>query len=196
MTSPRWLTLGRVGLLLSLVAVWLLLWGEVSAGNVVSGILVAVTLLIVFPLNEVEHVDHRVHPWGIARLVAFFTYDLVISTLRVGWDVLVGPRRVRTAIVACPLRVDADGLVTFLANVIALAPGTLPIHVSSEPTVLYVHVLRLDSPDAVRARIARLEERAVAALGSPAMVEACRRPPPHPDDLRLEAPPTPTQEPA
>lgn len=196
MRSPRWLTLGRAGLLVSLVAIWTLLWGEVSVGNVISGTLVAVTLLIVFPLSAVEHVDHRVHLWSIVRLAAFFVYDLVVSTLRVGWDVLVGPRRVRTAIVACPLRVDADGLVTFLANILALSPGTLPIHVSKEPLVLYVHVLRLDSPDAVRARVARLEERAVAALGSPAMVEACRVAPPHPDDLRLETPPPQTQEPA
>lgn len=176
--GPAWLTLGRAGLGLGLVVVWVLLWGELSAANLASGVAVAVALLVVFPLEEVAHVDHRVHPLGIVRLIAYFVVELVISTTVVARDVLIGPSRVRTGIVACPLRVDADGLITLLANMIALSPGTLPIHVGRDPLVLYLHILRLDHPDAVRQRVSRLEALAVGALGSPAMIAACAVPPP------------------
>src|SRR5690606_11167482 len=71
MTAPRWFTLGRVGLVGALIVVWTLLWGEVSLPNVVSGFVVAVGLLVVFPLDEVEHVDHRIHPLGVIRLAAY-----------------------------------------------------------------------------------------------------------------------------
>ncbi len=176
--GPSWLTLGRAGLGVGLVVVWVLLWGEVSAGNVLSGIALAVALLVVFPLEDVAHVDHRVHPVGVARLVVYFVVELVVSTTLVARDVLIGPSRVRTGIVACPLRVDADGLITFLANLLALSPGTLPIHVGRDPLVLYLHILRLDDPDDVRRRVSKLEELAVGALGSPAMIAACTAPPP------------------
>lgn len=181
----RVLTSGRVvGLTAALVLVWVLLWGEVSAGNVASGVIIAVALLVVFPLEEVTHVDHRIHPLGILRLAGYFVVELVVSTAVVARDVLFGPGRVRTAIIACPLRVDADGLITFIANLLALSPGTLPIHVQKDPLVLYIHVLRLDHPDAVRARVARLEELAVGALGSAAMIAACTVPPPPPPTTR------------
>lgn len=179
-------TLGRVSFTAGLVAVWLLLWGEVSVANVLSGLVVAVGLLIVFPLDEVEHVDHRFRPIAAARLVGHFVVDLVVSTVVVAKQVVLGSDT-RTAIVACPLRVQAGGLTTFLANVIALAPGTMPVHVQREPPIIYVHVLNLTSVEDVRARIAKLEELAVRALGSPAMVEAVRQPPP-PPPVRSEDP--------
>jgi multicomponent Na+:H+ antiporter subunit E len=164
--------------LLALISVWILLWGELSVGNVVSGLAVSVALLVVFPLDEVPHVDHRIRPVALLRLLVHFVTDLVLSTVSVARDVLLRPHQTRTAIVACPLRVDAPGLVTFLANTIALSPGTMPVHLDHEPLVLYVHVLRLDSAEAVRARVSRLEELAVAALGSSQMVAACQVPPP------------------
>jgi multicomponent Na+:H+ antiporter subunit E len=179
MTAPRRARLGTVGIGVSLVVVWVLFWGELSAGNVLSGAALAAALLAVFPLEAVPHVDHRIRPLAILRLTVHFAIDLVVSTVLVARDVLV-PSRTRTGIVACPLRVDAPGLATFLANLLALSPGTMPIEVAQGPPVIYVHVLRVDSPDAVRRRVARLEELAVAALGSPAALAAVRR------DVRAE----------
>lgn len=177
MSPALWRVLTRLGVVVALTVVWTLLWGEVSGPNVVTGLALSVALLVLFPLGEVAHVDHRIHPLALVRLGAYVLYEMVVSTLSVGRDVLLGPSRARTAIVACPLRVDADGLITFLANIIALSPGTFPIDVSKDPLVLYVHVLRIDSPEAVRARVTRLEDLAVRALGSEAMITACRAAP-------------------
>lgn len=164
----------NAGAIAALVVVWVLLWGELSPANVLSGIGVSIGLLIAFPLGQVEHVEHRMHPRGAVVLVAYFVEELVRSSLRVAADVLRGPSAVRTGIVSCPLRVDSIGLVTFMANLIALSPGTMVIDVTRDPTVLHVHVLVLDHPDKVRARVAHLEELAVAAMGGPRALAAVR----------------------
>jgi len=163
-----------VGIAISLVAVWLLLWGEITVANVLSGLVVAAGLLVVFPLEPVPGVAHRLRPLAVVRLAAFFAFELVVSTLHVAWYVVWGPSRVRTGIIACPLRVPEPGLATFLANLLALSPGTMPIEVTMDPAVIYVHVLRVDSPEAVRARVAHLEALAVAALGSPEALAVVR----------------------
>lgn len=172
----------------ALVAIWLLLWGELSVANVVSGVVVSVALLLVFPVDhDVIAVRHRLRPVAVARLVAFFLADLVRSTAATALDVLRGGRGIATGIVACPLRVQNDGLVTFLANMIALSPGTMPVDVRREPHVIYVHSLHARDPDAVRRFVSRLEHLAVMALGGPQAVGAVAGPaagrpaPPRPD---------------
>ncbi|MET0728360.1 MAG: Na+/H+ antiporter subunit E [Acidimicrobiales bacterium] len=172
-----------------LVAIWTLLWGELSIANVVSGATVAALLLLVFPIDHhVIAVRHRLHPVAAVRLLAFFVYDLIRSTLLSAADVIRPRSRVRTGIVACPLRVDNDGLVTFLTNMIAISPGTMPIDVSYNPHVIYVHVLRNDDPDATRRLVSLLEELAVAVLGGPEALAAVTRPAPWPPPPPEEPP--------
>jgi multicomponent Na+:H+ antiporter subunit E len=168
-----------------LVIIWMLLWGEASAANAASGVLVATLLLVSFPVDhDVIAVRHRLRPVAAGRLAVFFLTDLFRSTLATAVDVVRPRSRVRTGIIACPLRVDNDGLVTFLANLIAVSPGTMPIEVGYRPHVIFVHSLRGVDPDEVRAFVARLEELAVMALGGPqaigAVVEPAPWPPPPP----------------
>lgn len=164
-----------------LVVVWTLLWGKASAANIVSGALVAALLLVAFPIDRgVVAVRHRLRPGSAVRLAVFFFADLLRSTLATAVDVVRPRSRVRTGIIACPLRVDNDGLVTFLANLIAVSPGTMPIEVGYRPHVIYVHSLRGVEPDEVRAFVARLEELSVMALGGPEAVGAVAEPAPWP----------------
>src|SRR3546814_15944844 len=110
-----------------------------------------------------------------------------MSTLVTAADVVRPRSRVRTGIVACRLRVDNDGLVTFLANLIAVSPGTMPIEVTYNPHVIYVHVLHNDDPERTRRLVARLESLSVAVLGGPYALAAVERPlpwPPPPPETR------------
>ena len=173
------LILGDLGLGAALVVVWTLAWGELSVGNVVSGAVVAALLLTVFPIShDIEHVDHHLRPLAVVRLGVAVVWQVIAGNLVMLRDILGGPTRERTGIVACPLRVDAPGLLTFLANVLALTPGTMPVEVRRGPQVIFLHVLRLEDPEAVRRSVSHLEELSVAALGSPAAVAACTAPPP------------------
>ena len=168
-----------------LTIAWVLFWGELSAGNIVTGFVAATLLLVVFPLgHDVEVVRHRFRPLPAVRLAAFVMWELVSSNLAMVRDVLGGPSRERPGVVACPLRVAAPGLVTFLTNVIAISPGTMPIDVGQSPPVLYVHVLRLRDPEEIRTMVSRLEALAVAALGDDEALRAVATSPPPPPHLR------------
>ncbi len=172
---------GEAGIVAVLVAIWLLLWGEVSVANLVSGTLVGALLIVAFPVDhEVVSVRHRVRPVAVARLVLFVVSDLLRSTAGTAIDLLRVHSKVRTGVIACPLRVDNDGLVTFLANVIALSPGTMPIEVGYRPHVLYVHSLHASDPDQIRSFVSKLEELAVRAVGGPEAVDAVSEPAPWP----------------
>jgi hypothetical protein len=52
-----------------------------------------------------------------------------------------------------------------ITSMIALTPGTMTVEIHDEPRVLFVHVLKLDDPDEVRASIRDLESRVLAAFG-------------------------------
>ena len=169
-----------------LTVVWVLFWGDLSVGNVLSGLVLSVLLLVVFPLGDegFEVVHHHLRPLAVVRLGLAFAWELVASTAGVVAVLLGGPSREQPGVVACPLRVDAAGLVTFLTNLIAMSPGTMPIEVAHRPPVIYVHVLRLRDPELVRARVERFERLAVLALGDADAVAAVSVPPPRPAHLR------------
>ena len=58
-----------------------------------------------------------------------------------------------------------DAVLTLIANIIALTPGTMTVEVTTEPAVIYAHFLLLEDLDEARRTIARLERLVVAALG-------------------------------
>jgi multicomponent Na+:H+ antiporter subunit E len=185
-SAPRFVARDLVSVA-PLTAAWVLLWGDIRLGNVLTGVGASTLLLLVFPIgHDVEAVRHRIRPIGVVRLAVAFAWELVSSSLVMVREVLGGSSRERPGIVACPLRVDAPGLVTFLTNVFAMSPGTMPIEVSHAPPVIYLHVLRLDDPELVRARVTRFETIAVRALGDDDALAAVTVPPPPPPHLRPE----------
>jgi multicomponent Na+:H+ antiporter subunit E len=54
----------------------------------------------------------------------------------------------RPAIIAIPLDARTDLEITLLSNLIALTPGSLGLDVSDDRSVLYVHGMFVDDPDA------------------------------------------------
>lgn len=173
--------LSNLGFVLVLTVAWVLFWGDLTVANLLTGVAAAVLLLSVFPVgHDVAVVRHRLRPLAAVAFVAEFTVDLVWSSALMVRAVLGGSSRERPGVVACPLRVDAPGLTTFLTTVIANSPGTMPIEATQDPPVIYVHVLHLDDPERVRARVSRLEELAVRILGDQAALDAVRVPPPPP----------------
>jgi multicomponent Na+:H+ antiporter subunit E len=179
--STRAARLSDLGFTLVLTAAWILFWGELSAANLVTGAVASTVLLRVFPLgHDIALVRHRLRPMAAMRLVVEFGIEIVATTVETSRDILVGSRHERPGIVACPLRVDAPGLITFLTSLLAITPGTMPIEATQDPPVIYLHVLHLRDPERVRQNVSRLERLAVAALGSPEALAAVELPPPPP----------------
>lgn len=167
--------LARVlGIELALVVVWVLAWGDLSVANVASGVVVGVLLLATFPVGRLPDRGGRtIHVLPAVRLLGVFVVNLVVSNLAMARDILDGGRRIETGVVACPLRVDSDGIATFLANVLSLSPGTLVLEVDHGPPVLYLHVLHMRDRQRILLTVGRLEELAVATYGNPAERAAC-----------------------
>jgi multicomponent Na+:H+ antiporter subunit E len=151
-----------------LVSFWLLAWGQVSVANVASGIVVAAALLLAFPPHRRTVSGRSISPMGTARLVLYVLGQLVPSNVLVTREILSRRSRIRTGVLAYPLEQPSDAVLSLMAHVIALTPGTMTVEATSDPPVLYVHFLLLHDLTEARRSLARLERLAVAALGRPA----------------------------
>lgn len=147
-----------------LLVVWLLLWGDVSIGNVVGGSLIIVLLLVVFQVQQHAH-RHRLSPIGTLLLVVRFLGDLVVSAVRVLTTVVLPTEeRLRSGIVKVELTCDSPLIMKAVSDLLCLTPGTLTVEIDLDPPTLYVHVLGLRDPERIRADIRALEQRVLRAI--------------------------------
>jgi len=150
-----------------LTVLWVLAWGQASIALVLTGLALSALLLTAFPQTRTRTTRVRLHPLAAARLVVYVSGQLVTSNVLVAREILSRRSRVRTGVLAHRLRYPSDELLTLIANILALTPGTMTVEATRDPAVLYVHFLLLKDVDAARRAVARLEELAYDALGSP-----------------------------
>lgn len=157
----------KFGALLWLTGIWLLLWGSISPLAIVSGLVVAVLLLVATPQPSVE-IGLRFRPLRVLGLILFVTFDLVVASFRVTVQVL-RPRSPESAIFEVPLRVRGGLLITMVAVAVSAVPGSTVLDVRPQRRILEIHVLDASGPDAerhVRRDVRTLERRIAAAFGS------------------------------
>jgi multicomponent Na+:H+ antiporter subunit E len=94
----------------------------------------------------------------------FYLWELVLSTMQVAIDVATPRFAMRPAILAVPLDARTDAEITAFANLTAMTPGTLPLDVSEDRTVLYIHALYAADPEAVRRAMKGFERRVLEVL--------------------------------
>ncbi|MDF9813411.1 Na+/H+ antiporter subunit E [Streptomyces sp. SPB162] len=151
-----------------LVVVWVLLWGNVTAANVITGAVVAVVLCLVFPLPPLI-LGMRIHPIGLVRFAALFLADLTVSGLRTVWQTL-SPGPLPCAVLAVRLRCPGDLMLTATAIAVSAVPGSAVLEVQRSTATLFVHVMGVDSEEA-RDGVRRLESLVVRAFGTRAEIE-------------------------
>ena len=157
-----------------LVALWMLLWGQFTLLAFVTGLIAAVAVTRVFRLPPVE-LSGRVNLWYGAVFVLAF---LGAARARLAHRRLAGARLRRqpgAAIIAVPLRIDDDLIMTHTAVTASLIPGSLIVEADRDRRILYLHVIGVRDDARRRARSARAccgwERRIVLAVGSRAQVE-------------------------
>lgn len=172
----RWSLLQQLPLLIGLVVLWMVLWGTLSWLSLLSGILVAFVVSLVFYLPPVE-LGGRLNPfWGIVFLVRFLL-DLVVASLQVAWLVVRPRGAVENAVIAAPLQTRSDFIMTLTATALSLVPGSIVLEVDREQSILYLHVIDAgtsESADRFRAKVRRVERGIVRAVGSKQDLEAVR----------------------
>ncbi|MDG4802232.1 Na+/H+ antiporter subunit E [Micromonospora sp. WMMD980] len=155
-----------------LAVAWLLLWGDVSWGNLLTGLVVGAAVLFFFPLPPVTF-GGRLRPGPLLVLAATFVGELISASVHVAAVALRPGYRPHGGIIAVPLRVGTDLNLALTAEVISLVPGTLILDIDRARGVLYVHVLDVRGPEDLaggRARVLAVERRIVRAVGSPTEV--------------------------
>lgn len=163
--------------LLGLTVVWVLLWGELSAANVASGLIVSAFVIMVFPAPPVGFAG-RARPVGLLLLAGHFVADLVVASAQVSAQALRFGQPPVSAVVNVHLRTSSDLYLTLTAQIISLIPGSVVVEARRSSSTLFLHVLGVrDSADVerARARALRQETRVLRALGSAAELEEHRR---------------------
>ena len=152
-----------------LLGVWLLLWGSISPLAIVSGLLIAVVLLVATPQPAVE-IGLRFRPLRMLGLLVYVTVDLVLASFRVTVQIL-RPGPPASAIFEVPLRVRGGLMMTMVAVAVSAVPGSTVLDVRPERGFLEIHVLDASAPAAeqkLHREVRNLERRIVGAFGSKA----------------------------
>jgi len=149
---------------IALALIWVFLTGTFTTGNLLAGFFLGYVLLA-FALRDKPGFARYVRrvPRFLA-FIGFFIWELLVSNLKVAYDVMTPTHHMVPGVIAFPLDAKTDGEITIVANLISLTPGTLSLDVSSDRKVLYIHVMYLEDREAVIRSIKYLENRALAVL--------------------------------
>lgn len=154
------------GSILWLTVVWVVLWRSLSVLTVVGGVVVAVLVLVAFPLPRVW-VRLRLHPWAAVVLLARFLWDLTVASFHVAWLAVVHGPTTRGVVMDIQLVAKEELLQTITAELVALVPGTVVIDLDARERLLTLHALEVrNDKDAQRVRrnVRGQEARVVRAL--------------------------------
>ena len=151
-----------------LAVVWVALWGDLSVGNVVAGLVVGTLVTLVFPLPPLR-MRLRVRPLWLLWLVVRFLADVVVASYEVAVKTLQFRREPRNAVIEVDLKTDSDFVLTVVAQMVSLVPGSLVVEARRSTHTLFLHVLDVGDvagANAFRAQVFALERRVVMALGA------------------------------
>lgn len=159
-----------------LVALWMLLWGQFTWLAFFTGVVAAVLVTRTFRLPPVE-LSGRVNIFYGAIFVLEFLWALVVGSLTVAWQVYDLRRQPGAAIIAVPLLIDDDLIMTHTAVTASLIPGSLIVDADRDRRILYLHVIGARNEADIgkqRESVQRWEKRIVMAVGSSAQVALVR----------------------
>lgn len=138
---------------------WVVLTGRWSLADFLLGVLLAYGVLWLTHPHGAGTYFRRVP--RVLRAFIVFIWEIVLANLRVTYHVFAPLKRMRPGIVAVPLDVRSDLGITMLANVITLTPGTLSLDVATDRQTLYVHGMRVTTPEKFREEIKSVLEKHV-----------------------------------
>lgn len=149
-----------------LTVVWVMLWGAITPMSVVGGMLVAVIVLVLFPL---PHVLMRLRPrfWPLIVLIARYSYDLVTASIQVAWLSIRPGEMAGGVVMDMELMGDDELLQVLTGEMVTLVPGSVVIELDPATRVLTIHALDVrtrQEAERMRRRVRGQEARILRAL--------------------------------
>ncbi|BBZ10813.1 Na+/H+ antiporter subunit E [Mycobacterium branderi] len=155
----------RIAILIALTGVWVLLWGNYSAANAVSGMAVAFTITLLLPMPPVP-VQGRVHPLSVLRLAVRVAWYLVVSSVQVSWLAIKPGPPPPSGVLRAQVSIKSDLVLVFAVNILTMIPGSIVLEIDQLRRVLYCHVIDVGSARAIDRfyrQVAEVERLVVAA---------------------------------
>ncbi|WP_315096098.1 Na+/H+ antiporter subunit E [uncultured Cellulomonas sp.] len=157
-----------------LTVVWVFLWGDLSVGNVLSGVLIALGVTAGLRMAPIDF-HGRLRPLGVVRLFTRFGIDLVRASFEVSL-IALRPRYVpHGAVIGVQLRSHSDLYLTMVAELTSLVPGSLVVEAHRLTGMLYLHVLDVRQSGGIekaRQSVLDQEERVMRAFASDEELDA------------------------
>lgn len=161
-------------LLIWLTVLWVALWADLTLGNVLGGLVVALVVVGVARPTGVTGLERtNFRPISALIYVGYFLWQLVKANLVIAWEIITPGLKINRAIIGVPMYTTSAGVVTLIANSVTLTPGTVTIHVAEKfssdggpvERILFVHVLHFIDVESVRRDVMQLERLAIKAFG-------------------------------
>ena len=137
-----------------LALIWAAATVEISMRNLVIGYLIGFGVLW-FMQPIIGQTRYFTKVGMLIRFGAYIVKEIILSNLRVAYDVITPKIHMRPGVIAVPLDAESDFEIAVMANLITLTPGTMSLGVSSDRRYLYVHSMFIKDPEALKQEIKR-----------------------------------------
>jgi multicomponent Na+:H+ antiporter subunit E len=146
-----------------LAILWAMMIGGINIVNLIVGFFVGYLILSSIHGRSGTSSYFSKVPQAIG-FIFFFLKELIVSSVRVAYDVVTPTYHMKPGIIAIPMEAKTDIEITMLANLITLTPGTLSLDVSYDRKILYIHAMFVQDPDVMRQETKEMEKRLLAVM--------------------------------
>ncbi len=153
----------RVVIVAWLTAVWVTLWEALSWANILGGVVVAGAVVYLLPPKATRS-ETGLNLFAALKLLIYFIRELIAASGQVAWEVITPRNRINAAVVSVRLDSRIAGIITSVASMVSLTPGTVTLEVDEENSTLFIHVLHLKSVEQTRDSVRRLERLTMGAF--------------------------------
>jgi multicomponent K+:H+ antiporter subunit E len=150
----------------TLLIVWLLLVNDLGLGNILLGLIFALTIpLLTRPYWPDSPPIAR--PFLLIPYILLVTWDIILANIAVAKIILfMAPDRIQSRFITVPLDLKTPEAIALLSATITLTPGTVTADISTDGRALLIHSLHAPDPDAIRDDIKnRYESRLIRIFG-------------------------------
>lgn len=158
MTRHRWLP--RPGLVIFLALIWLMLVNSVSLGQVVLGLFLGWAIAVLCK-DFLIHIPRVRKPLKLCWFTLFVLWEIVVANLNVARLVLGPQRKLNPAFVEVPMAIQDEFLLSVLASIISLTPGTVSAGLTPDHKIILLHGIDVRDSQTL---IAEIKERYEAPL--------------------------------